>query len=156
MTLNFKNYVLPLFTVFWLFLLFFIGNSFLSYYFFLSFLIITFFFWKDLDFSLFSSIKKYSFAWIILLFFSGISFIWTKNIPYSIDYYIYFLFSFYVFHFFFLVKKSFFNFELFFKLLSFAGLILIIFSSLFIFRTHTFSCFIFICNSNAVFLLFEE
>jgi O-antigen ligase len=131
MTLNFKNYVLPLFTVFWLFLLFFIGNSFLSYYFFLSFLIITFFFWKDLDFSLFSSIKKYSFAWIILLFFSGISFIWTKNIPYSIDYYIYFLFSFYVFHFFFLVKKSFFNFELFFKLLSFAGLILIIFSSLF-------------------------
>jgi len=126
-----KNYILPLFTAFWLFLLFFIGNSFLSYYFFLLFLIVSLFFLKYLDFSLLKSIEKYSFSWIALLVFSGFSFFWTQNIPYTLDYYFYFLFLFYVFHFFFLIKKKVFDLEIFFKSLSFVGLVLIVFSLLF-------------------------
>ncbi|MFZ5438246.1 MAG: O-antigen ligase family protein [Patescibacteria group bacterium] len=124
---------LSFFVSVWFFLLLLMGNSFLSPYLLLFFLIGSVFFWKSLDFSKIFITKKYSLAWLLLIVFLGLSFFWTKNIPYSLDYFIFFIFSFYFFHFFLLLKVEEFDFKNFFPLFTLIGFSLIFFSLFFSF-----------------------
>lgn len=128
---DFRKHKLPILVSFWLFLLFFIGNSFLSNYLLILFVIGSVFFWKNIDFSKFNLIKKFSVTWLILLIYSTISLFWSSNFPLSFDYLVFLIFSYYFFHFFFLIDKKVFDFKYFVTSLSFVSLILIIFSLFF-------------------------